>query len=80
MPSLFEGADIAADTLRRQPGFVPEDLRIMFRLAQRQHHPNYSDDQFGYLFDIWHDGYTARRNAEKEAASARMLVLLKGTR
>ena len=77
MASLFEEADLAADVLRKRPGFVPEDLQIMFRLAQRHHHPNYSDDQVAYLFDIWHDGYEARRAAEKAAAHARMLALLK---
>jgi hypothetical protein len=40
MSNLFEEADVAADTLRKRPGFVPEDLPIMFRLAQRHHHPD----------------------------------------
>jgi hypothetical protein len=33
--SNFEEADVTADVLRKRPGFVPEHLRIMFRLAQR---------------------------------------------
>jgi hypothetical protein len=33
--SNFEEPDVTADVLRKRPGFVPEDLRIMFRLAQR---------------------------------------------
>jgi hypothetical protein len=77
MSNLFEEADVAADTLRKRPGFVPEDLPIMFRLAQRHHHPDYTDDQFSYLFDIWHDQYPARHAAKKAAANARMLELLK---
>jgi hypothetical protein len=75
--SLFEEADYAADILRKKRGFVAEDLRIMFRLAQRDHHPDYSGAEFEYLFDVWHDGYQARLAAEKAAAHARMLALLK---
>lgn len=48
----------------------------MFRLVQRRCHPNYSNDEFNYAFDIWHDGYQARR-AEKAAVLARMPEPLK---
>jgi hypothetical protein len=77
MSNLFEEADIAADILRRRPGFVPEDLRIMFRLLQLRYHPNYSDDEFSYVFQLWRDGHQARRAVETAAAIARMLKLLK---
>lgn len=30
------------------PAFATEDLRIMFRVLQRNRDPGYSDDQFGY--------------------------------
>ena len=46
----------------------------MFRQLQRQLQPSYTVDQFDYLFDIWHDGYTARRATEEEA---RMQALLR---
>jgi hypothetical protein len=49
---LFEEA--AADALCRRPRFVPEDLWIMFRLAQRRCDPT-TATLFGSLFDIWHD-------------------------
>jgi hypothetical protein len=49
----------------------------MFRLLQLRYHPDYSGDEFDYVFDIWLDGRLARRDAEKAAARGRMLALLR---
>lgn len=68
MSDLFEEAGIAPDALRKRPGFVPEDLRITVRLAQRTAIRTTHDD----LFDVWLDGSQARRAAEKDTALARV--------
>jgi hypothetical protein len=77
MGSLFEEADVAADAMRKRPGFSEADLQLMFRRLQKHWHPNYTPDQVRDLFEVWLDHHRANCAAEKRAAMDRIAVLLK---
>jgi hypothetical protein len=68
MSNLFEEANVAADALRKRPGFSEADLQLMFRQLQRRWHPNYTPEQVRDLFEIWLDHYRSNRAAEKRRA------------
>jgi 3'-phosphoadenosine 5'-phosphosulfate (PAPS) 3'-phosphatase len=74
MDSLFEEADVAADAMRKRPGFSEADLKLMFRRLQKHWHPNYTDNQVRDLFEIWLDHHRANRAAEKRTAIDRITV------
>ena len=61
MPGLFQEADIAAQALRRQPGFTKADLEIAFRKIQQTRHPEFSGESFRYAFEIWRDQHRVQR-------------------
>jgi len=77
MSNLFEEADLAADAMRKRPGFSEADLQPMFRQLQKRWHPNYTDAQVRDLFEVWLDQDRTHRSVERQALIARMPKLLR---